>query len=497
MNSYRDFSIKTKIGIHLSLILLLFTGYLAATWWFLQQPSHHGAQLQLFLLGSFGAALFIVALLFILINRHLISPLDRMETEIQAIARGDLDEPITVYDANDEIGTLSQSLCEMKDQLVSTVQQTKQFEQAVDHAGHGIYITDTDGTIEYTNSAFQQITKYDSDEVVGENPRILQSGYQSESYYEKLWDTILDGEVWEEEFINQRATGEFYHADQTIAPIFDGDGEISGFVAIMADRTEQRMLEQQTQVLGRVLRHNLRTECNLIDGYAQEITKSDDPEEQAEYGHRIRKHVEEMVDVGDKADRTVRELQHDNHRPSQGVCDTIEWVCESMKERYPEATITTELPAYEIDVLASIDVVLEEAIENAVEHNTQDSPEVTICVSLREERSERATQSPSVLIEIKDDGPGIPTQERSVIEKGKETPLFHGSGLGLWLIYWEITFAGGDITIRDRDPHGTCVAITLPRGSVSPFPRDTIDNESEVAVNGDRTDHDNTSQNND
>jgi len=62
---------------------------------------------------------------------------------------------------------------------------------------------------------------------------------------------------------------------------------------------------------------------------------------------------------------------------------------------------------------------------------------------------------------------------------------------------WEITLAGGDITIRDRDPHGTCVAITLPRGSVSPFPRDTIDSESEVAVNGDRTDHDNTSQNND
>lgn len=494
MRSIRDFSIRTKVGIHLSLILLLFMAYLATTWWFLQRPAHHGIQLQLFLMGGFGLALLVILLLFILINRHLIDPLGQMRADIQSIARGNLDESITVYNVDDEIGTLSQSVSEMKEQLASTIQQTKQFKQVLEHAGHGIYITDTNGTIEYVNPAFQQITKYDRDEVVGKNPRILQSGFQSESYYEELWETILDGEVWEEEFINQRATGELFHADQTLAPIFNRDNEISGFVAIMADRTEQRMLEQQTQVLGRVLRHNLRTECNLIDGYAQEITSIDDSEEQQEYADRIRGRVEDLVHIGEKADRTIRELQVDHHRRSQGICSTIEQLCESMKEQYREATIRTELPPYEIDVIANIEAVLKEAIENAIEHNPLPDPKVSIHVSLQDVEAERATQPPSVLIEIKDTGPGIPKQERAVIEKGKETPLFHGSGLGLWLMYWETTLAGGDITIREREPRGTCVAISLPRGSVSPFPRDVLGGEGKVSPH---EDHATDQQNND
>jgi PAS domain S-box-containing protein len=120
------------------------------------------------------------------------------------------------------------------------------FEQAVEQAGHAVYITDSDGTIAYVNPAFEEITGYSQADALGETPRILKSGEMPESYYEELWETILAGDVWEEEVENERADGERYYADQTIAPILD-DGEVVNFVAIQQDVTERKRREQQLE----------------------------------------------------------------------------------------------------------------------------------------------------------------------------------------------------------------------------------------------------------
>ena len=469
MRSYRDFSIRLKAGAHLALILLLFAGQLIATWWFLQQPTHHGIQLQLFLMGGFGVGLLVITLLFVAIDRHVIRPLEQIESEIKSIAQGHFDTSITTFDSSDEIGTLSYSLEDMKNQLVSAFEDRKRFEQAVRHAGHAVYITDIDGTIEYVNPAFEEITKYREDETLGENPRILQSGHHSTSYYEELWETILSGDTWEEQsFVNKRATGELFLADQTIAPITDENDKISGFVGIMSDRTEDRIRDQQTQVLSRVLRHNLRTELNLIDGYAREIQESETTETQAEYVHEIRERVEMMERVSAKAEQTIREIQREVFRNPQEVCAAIERICVKMEEQYPKAVIRSDLPNFEIDVPVTIESVLEELVENAIEHNDQDTPEVTIQATLQEEEER---PPPTVLITVNDNGPGVPDDERLVIEKGRETPLLHGSGLGLWFVHWVVTLVGGEITISERSPRGTRVSLILPRGSVSPFPR--------------------------
>ncbi len=127
------------------------------------------------------------------------------------------------------------------------------FEQAVEHAGHAIYITDTDGTIEYVNPAFEEMTGYDSDQALGQTPSILSTGENDETYYAALWETVLDGEVWQERIENERADGTRYVADQTIAPIQvdsnsparpdsrtgAGADSVVKFVAIQQDVTEQ------------------------------------------------------------------------------------------------------------------------------------------------------------------------------------------------------------------------------------------------------------------
>jgi PAS domain S-box-containing protein len=111
--------------------------------------------------------------------------------------------------------------------------------RAVEASGYAIYITDAGGTIEYVNPAFEEITGYAEEEVVGENPRILSSGDMPDEFYQELWETVRSGEVWKGEFVNRRKGGELYHAHQTIAPIGGDDGAIEGFVAIQSDITEQ------------------------------------------------------------------------------------------------------------------------------------------------------------------------------------------------------------------------------------------------------------------
>jgi len=121
----------------------------------------------------------------------------------------------------------------------------RRFKRAVEAAGHAIYIADTDGTITYVNPAFERITGFDSDKVIGETPRILNSGEMSENYYDRLWTTISNGDVWDEEIRDRRRSGDVYHARQTIAPVTNEDGDIEAFVAIQTDISDQKEHERQ------------------------------------------------------------------------------------------------------------------------------------------------------------------------------------------------------------------------------------------------------------
>ncbi len=143
--------------------------------------------------------------------------------------------------------TLVSIHCQTADTSPADVQHTNRFKRAVEAAGHAVFITDSEGTIEYVNPAFEEITGYTAAEAVGQNPRILKSGKMSPEFYEQLWTTVLNGHVWQQEICNRRKDGELFYAYQTIAPVVTEDGVVEAFVAIQADISEQKQRRDQLQ----------------------------------------------------------------------------------------------------------------------------------------------------------------------------------------------------------------------------------------------------------
>ncbi len=101
-------------------------------------------------------------------------------------------------------------------------------------------ITDLSGNIVYVNPKFLEITGYTIKEVIGKNPRLLNTGQTTKAEYKKLWDTILSGENWHGVFQNKKKNGELYWESAVISPIRNKDGIITNFLAVNEDITEKR-----------------------------------------------------------------------------------------------------------------------------------------------------------------------------------------------------------------------------------------------------------------
>jgi len=118
---------------------------------------------------------------------------------------------------------------------------------ALESTANGVAITDLKGNIVWVNRAFTLITGYSSAEVIGQNPRMLKSGRQRNSYYKDLWETISAGKVWTGELINKKKDGSLYTDEMTITPLKNKNGEITNFIAIKQDITERKQAEDDLE----------------------------------------------------------------------------------------------------------------------------------------------------------------------------------------------------------------------------------------------------------
>jgi two-component system cell cycle sensor histidine kinase/response regulator CckA len=183
--------------------------------------------------------------------------------------------------------------------------------QAVEQSPASIVITGLDGSIEYVNPKFSQITGYSFDEARGRNPNILKSGDTPPEEYKKMWEIIKSGKVWEGEFHNKTKDGKFFWEKATLAPIFDESGEIVNYLAVKKDITEQKALEAQLQqsqkmeaigLLAGGVAHDFNNLLTIINGYSGIILS------EVDRFHPVFEKVKQIMSAGERAASLTRQL---------------------------------------------------------------------------------------------------------------------------------------------------------------------------------------------
>ena len=127
--------------------------------------------------------------------------------------------------------------------------QLRKLSQVVEQSPNVILITDLDANIEYVNAAFIKTTGYSFTEVIGKNPRLLQSGKTPRSTYVDMWAQLRNGDSWQGEFINKRKDGSEYIVSVYISPMTETEGRVTHYLGIKEDITEQKCSDERIHYL--------------------------------------------------------------------------------------------------------------------------------------------------------------------------------------------------------------------------------------------------------
>ena len=230
----------------------------------------------------------------------------------------------------------------------------------------------------------------------------------------------------------------------------------SAVLASLRDISDRQRREQALDVFNRVLRHNIRNDMNVILGHAGMIHDDcPDPDVRANVTE-IRRTGRELIDLGEKA-RTFQKIDdRDTDADRVDLRTILDEVASTLESEYPTATIAIEgAETATAAVDSTVDIAFRELIENAIKHATTDRPAVSVGLS-------RVDDERQFAVTISDDGPGLPPQDCTVLEGDTETPLNHGSGLGLWLANWVVENTGGSVSVLGADETGTTIRVALP-----------------------------------
>lgn len=353
------------------------------------------------------------------------------------------------------------------DRTLELERERKRTAAILDAAGEGIMFTNLKGSIQYVNAAMERLTGYTVDETLGQNPRLWQSGATPVSLYQKMWHTISQGSIWRGELVNRRKDGTLYNAALTIAPVFDIDGQISGYVGVQRDISHQKELDRLKDEFVSNVSHELRTPIANVKLYISLLTRGK-PEKYDDYlqtlrreAARLEKLIEDLLDLS--------RLDLGRQPIALAPTNVSQLAAQLITDRTALAASRQLLIDYRADsplALAQADpAMLSQVVSNLLTNAINYTPPggaitVTTAVRTRDEQE-------WITITIHDTGPGISASDRARLferffrgEAGRKSGA-PGTGLGLAISAQIMNKLNGSITVASPPSEGAAFTVWL------------------------------------
>ena len=367
--------------------------------------------------------------------------------------------------------------------------QIHRLSQAVEHSPVSVVITDVDGAIEYVNPEFEKVTGYTLQEVVGRNPRILSTGNQSKAFYNTLWETITNGQVWHGEFDNIKKNGEIYWESASISPIFNDQKEIISFVAIKEDISarkqmihdlEQAKIRAEAGVKAKneflaTISHEIRTPMNAILGMGRLALDADlSPQQYQRISHiqtagkALMNIINDILDFA-KMDTENPAIKKEIFR----FDDIMEKIITENKAAAAEKntelvyTFSHEPPVFMEGDGSRLTQVIMKLTENAVKYTSAGRVKLTSDIHFQD------TQDLRLTVTIADTGIGMTKKQLSHLfepftqANGSSIRTYGGTGMGLAIVKQITEAMNGSIQITSAPGKGSVFTVSLPFGQTT------------------------------
>ncbi|HEY9080973.1 PAS domain S-box protein [Magnetovibrio sp.] len=368
--------------------------------------------------------------------------------------------------------------------------QLRMLSEIIEQNPSMVFVTDLDGTIQYVNTMFKKMTGFSSEEVIGQNPRLLQSGLTTRETYQDLWATILAGKKWQGEIQNKRKDGTVFWANLTISPVALYSETINHFVAVHEDISERKLAEEkltaakeQAEIASRAkseilanTSHELRTPLNAIIGFSSSIQNEtfgplDNPA-YLDYVNIIKESGEHLLalinDILDVA--SLEASQVSLYTTTFRLADVLQSSLRLVAPRAEQVGITITCDCIDQDTFIIADErrikqVFLNLLSNAVKFTTSGGS-----VSISFEKKDDG----GLAIVVSDTGIGMDEADitKAMMQFGQvesdHTRKYHGTGLGLPLTQGLVELHGGSLEIISQKGAGTTVKVHLPPNCIAP-----------------------------
>jgi len=443
-------------------------------------------------------------------NRLIISPLINLKKAVNQFQQGNYEHQLETKSL-DEIGELIRHFNIMRDKHREN-EESRRIAAAAFDILEGIIITDKDGNILRTNQAFTEITGYSEAEVIGKNPRLLQSGKHTQDFYQQLWNEINTRGRWLGEIWNRRKNGDVFPLFSTITAVKNNHNEITHFVASYLDISESKQQQQELEVARdkaevasraksdflATMSHEIRTPMNGVLGMAQLLSDTELSKQQRDYLNTIKLSGQNLLTIiNDILDFSKIEAQKMELDPVVfNLKNTSFEVARLLTSKASEKglellfNIAPSCPQYVTGDPGRLRQVLLNILGNAIKFTEQGH----ILLDIRS--TNKTDQDVSILFRVSDTGIGISNEQQQQLFKpftqadSSTTRKFGGTGLGLSICRQLIQLMGGEIKLESTPGHGSefSFEITLPLSDEpETLPSQTLDGLTLLIVDDNQT----------